>query len=292
MVIHKRVSSFLASFLLLVLFVLPALTVARGGQTTSTTALTNDDVIKMVQAKLPDGVIVAKIKSSACGFDTGTDALIKLKQEGVSEPVLAAMAGCASPAPVGTPPALNDPDADHPSGIYYLQQRPNGPSMTELEPTVYSGGKSGGFWKTRMTYGIAKSKWTSVVHGGRAALRITEARPTFYFYFDVKNSGLSTSGTWGMGASSADEFLLAKMEEKKDEREVIMGQVNAFGASMGTSSKEVISFDAQKIRPGVYKVQPRTDLDSGEYCFYYGGSAQAMGATGGKLFDFGINPAE
>src|SRR5258708_39177150 len=40
-----------------------------GGQSTST-GLTNDDIIKLVQAKLPDSIVIAKIKSSTCDFDT------------------------------------------------------------------------------------------------------------------------------------------------------------------------------------------------------------------------------
>jgi hypothetical protein len=57
----------------------------------SSEALTNADVIRMVEAKLPDGVIVSKIKGSACKLDTSTDALIKLKQAGASDTVLQAV---------------------------------------------------------------------------------------------------------------------------------------------------------------------------------------------------------
>jgi hypothetical protein len=53
--------------------------------------LTDDDIIKMAQLKLPDSVIIAKIKSSACAFDTSVDGLSKLKQAGVSDAVLQAM---------------------------------------------------------------------------------------------------------------------------------------------------------------------------------------------------------
>src|SRR5712691_5713180 len=62
---------------------------ARDGQS-SPGCLTNDDIIKLVQAKLPDSVVIAKIKSSTCEFDTTTDALIKLKGAGASDPVLQA----------------------------------------------------------------------------------------------------------------------------------------------------------------------------------------------------------
>lgn len=38
--------------------------------------------------------------------------------------------------------------------------------------------------------------------------------------------------------------------------------------------------------------QPAWILEPGEYCFRYPASTQAVGAKGGKLFNFGINPAE
>lgn len=53
--------------------------------------LTNDNVLKLVKAKLPESVIIKKIANSNCAFDTDPDALIKLKQAGVSEGVINAM---------------------------------------------------------------------------------------------------------------------------------------------------------------------------------------------------------
>ncbi|MGA3260230.1 MAG: hypothetical protein ABSE35_15215 [Bryobacteraceae bacterium] len=63
-------------------------TAASGGAT-----LQNQDVIKMVKAGLDDSLIIAKIGSSKCQFDTSTDALIQLKQSGVSAIVLKAIVG-------------------------------------------------------------------------------------------------------------------------------------------------------------------------------------------------------
>jgi hypothetical protein len=45
----------------------------------------------MVKAGLDDTLIIAKISSSKCQFDTSTDALIQLKQSGVSAAVLKAI---------------------------------------------------------------------------------------------------------------------------------------------------------------------------------------------------------
>ena len=61
---------------------------ASGGAT-----LRNEDVIKMAKAGFDDAIIIAKIGSSKCQFDTSTDALIQLKQSGVSAAVLKAIVG-------------------------------------------------------------------------------------------------------------------------------------------------------------------------------------------------------
>ncbi len=71
----------------------------------------NDDVIKMVQAKLPDSILIAKIKSSTCDFDTSPDALIKLKRAGVSDIVLNAIVEAPPPSSnlSDTPESPNTP---------------------------------------------------------------------------------------------------------------------------------------------------------------------------------------
>jgi TonB family protein len=69
------------------------LTAAQGGQTseTRTNALTNKDVLEMLQAGLPQEVVIAKIKSSACNLDTSPTALKELKAANVPEEVILAM---------------------------------------------------------------------------------------------------------------------------------------------------------------------------------------------------------
>jgi hypothetical protein len=47
----------------------------------------------MAKAGFDDGLIIAKINGSKCEFDTSPDALIGLKQSGVSTAVLKAMVG-------------------------------------------------------------------------------------------------------------------------------------------------------------------------------------------------------
>jgi hypothetical protein len=61
------------------------------GPAPSGAMLQNEDVIKMAKAGFDDSIIIAKIGSSRCQFDTSTDALILLKQSGVSAAVIRAI---------------------------------------------------------------------------------------------------------------------------------------------------------------------------------------------------------
>lgn len=54
--------------------------------------LTNEDIIDMIKAKMSNGVILAKIKSSRCNFNSSTKALVALKNAGASDTVLQAVA--------------------------------------------------------------------------------------------------------------------------------------------------------------------------------------------------------
>ena len=64
--------------------------------------LTNDSVIQMVKAGLPEAVVIAKIKSTSTKFDLKTDSLVSLKKAGVSDKVLEAMVAAGSGAASST----------------------------------------------------------------------------------------------------------------------------------------------------------------------------------------------
>ncbi len=58
------------------------------------------EVVTLVEAKLPDAVVVKKIQESGKKFDLSADDLIKLKKSGASEAVMLSMMGMrAAPAP-------------------------------------------------------------------------------------------------------------------------------------------------------------------------------------------------
>jgi hypothetical protein len=278
---------------------------AQDGAKQNEEVLTNESVITMTKAGLSNVIIVSKIRSSKTNFNVNTSELMRLKRERISDDVLSAMldasnstAGKVSQTGAGdsTKTDPNDPLSAHEAGIYLLQESEGQKQMLQLEPSISTQSKSGGFLASAMTYGIAKIKSKAVLANGNARLQIARPRPVFYFYFEVKNSGLSNSGNvYASSSTSPNEFVLVKMEEKKSSRELIVGQMNAFGAQSGTMDKYARPFDYEKVAPGVYKVTPRIDLADGEYGFFYGGSTPiatygffGAGASP-KIFDFGIN---
>jgi hypothetical protein len=285
-----------------VLTLVPAASAQNG--TSSEEVLTNEKVITMVKAGLFSGIIVNKIRSSKTNFNTSTDELVRLQQSRVPAEIINAMVEAtttastitsrtgAGDASKGDP---NDPASAHEAGIYLFESKDRQRLVTQLEPSISTQSKSGGFFKSAMTYGIAKIKSKAVIANNSARLQLNSVRPVFYFYFEVKNAGLSNSGNAYSGSStSPNEFVLVKMDQKKNARELIVGQANLFGAESGTLDKYSRPFDYEKLAPGVYKVTPRSDLDDGEYGFFYGGSTPiaAYGYFGAgispKIFDFGI----
>ncbi|MEP6778884.1 MAG: CsgG/HfaB family protein [Gemmatimonadaceae bacterium] len=65
------------------------------GSAPEVAAMTNKDVIDMVKAKLSDAIILTKIRSAPCKYDSSTAALIALSQAGVSEQVILAVTDAA-----------------------------------------------------------------------------------------------------------------------------------------------------------------------------------------------------
>ena len=294
--------------------------------TVASKRVTIDDVIAMVGAGVSNEVIIAELKKANQAFDLSTGDLIRLKKAGVSDSVLKVMidpratptsstpeAGAArQPSTPGFPYAnpsgatpssgsgyagdANDPLAPHDSGIYlYTKDREGKPVMIPLERAAYQGTKTGGILASAMTYGIAKAKMKAVIPGPRAEIRVNDSSPVFYFYFDDKQAGLGKTSYFGVGnLSNPNQFALLKLEVDKSNRETIIGQFSALGASSGSDEKAMIPFRSERIRPGLYKVVVE-GVKAGEYCFLASGprimaGAYGAGAVGAAdIFDFGVS---
>lgn len=229
--------------------------------------LTNDSVVQMVKAGLPEAVVIAKIKSTATKFDLKTDSLVNLKKAGVSDKVLEAMvaAGSGSPTagamPAAPAPAVAAGALKNQDVIYQLV----GDRYVEMFATSAN-------LETNMAFFQSKSE--VVLEGRKAQYRTTEKRPVF----------LSTY-------SSTDAPLVRlKPGDAHNDRNLKIGSgaFMPFGGTqkMGVRNEDKIAISIDRDPRGFYRVTPAAPLLPGEYGFIL---ATGFGAGSGKVYDFGVD---
>jgi hypothetical protein len=230
--------------------------------------LTNDSVIQMVKAGLPEAVVIAKIKSTATKFDLKTDSLVSLKKAGITDKVLEAMVAAGSgssstpsampapPAPAVAAGALKNQDV-----IYQLL----GGKYVEMFATSAN-------LETNMAFFQSKSE--VVLEGRKAQYRITEKQPVF----------LST-----YSSTDAPLVRLKPGDEHNDRNlKIGSGAFMPFGGTqkMGVRNEDKIAVTIERDARGFYRVTPTAPLAPGEYGFIL---ATGFGAGSGKVYDFGVD---
>jgi hypothetical protein len=311
---------FLVEIISVALFFVIVCSIATNAQESPVQPVTINDVIAMKQAGLSDDLVIAKIKASNKPANLSTDDLIALKKQNISDAVIKTlMDPSAAPTqaltsaqianrllnvnPSGATPASgdstlsnpDDPMTPHDSGIWILSTNSSGKShMTMLERAAYQGTKTGGFFTSAITYGAVKAKTKAILPGNAASIRTSQGKPVFYFYFEDKEAGLGRGGFFAGGnISNPNQFALLKLNVEKHDRSTEIGAFSMWGASSGSQEKSMVAFKADRLAPGLYKVETNNDLAPGEYCFVATSSvagAYGSGATfAHDLFDFGVD---
>ena len=254
----------------LTLVLVAALSLSLPGATSlAQEVLTNDSVIQMVKAGLPEAVVIAKIKSTSTKFDLKTDSLVSLKKAGVSDKVLEAMVAAGSGAAPSTAAATPAPPAPALAAgalktqdvIYQLV----GGKFVELFATSAN-------LETNMAFFQSKSE--VVVEGKKAQYRTSDKQPVF----------LSTY-------SSTDAPLVRlKPGDDHNDRNLKIGSgaFMPFGGTqkMGVRNEDKVPVTIERDPRGFYKVTPSAALPPGEYGFIL---ATGFGAGSGKIYDFGVD---
>lgn len=214
--------------------------------------LTNESIVSMVKAGLPETVIAAKIRASKTKFDTGTEALIALKQAGVPDRVLEAMvAPAAVPATpsaqgIGAPTRPGDSaTADPYPKLYHLA----GSNAMELR-------RVRGEYETNAYVLFGKSQ--VVFPRPRAEYRISERQPVFY------------------SPSPDAQVTLVRLEPGKEDRNLPMGIMHVGKVWAGTQKngppeKVTVKVTTTMDPRGGTRIELVEPLQPGEYGFLFSG---------------------
>lgn len=247
------------SLALLTLLVLAPAAHAQDGK-----KFTNEQVLKMLKAELPESTIILAIEADPEHLDTSVDGLIALKEGGASKAVLDAIVTAknkpaAAPAPA-QPAALTET-----------------PNFNQVVAVV--GGQrvslmQGGQMKASIVP-FAGSKMRQVFNGARSPARLQSGDIAFELFI--------------MSNMRPEETVFLVLPElKKDERRVETMRAGGFMVvSTSSGKKELVPVKYEKVgeanMPGMsapkYRLTPETKLAPGEYVLM----------ANHQFFDFGVD---
>jgi hypothetical protein len=211
--------------------------------------MTNADVLKMVNARLPESTIVMAIGSAEPDFDTSPDALIQLANQGVPPAVIEAMLGTGKSGGKSSSGAVAAGGFD-PEKII-LVDGDKSSTMRYLIPDLRTGARALGFG------GIASY---AVLRGTRASTRIESEQPEFILAVPEN-------------AQPESYYAIVNFAVRKNRsREILIGG-GYMGYSTGVPQDRVIAtvaqaLDDQSTAPEdvvLYSVKPSAPMPPGEY---------------------------
>ena len=268
----------------------------------------NNTIIKMYSSKLSDKIILQKINTNLCKFDVSTDALIELKQNGISDEIVNLMVDKQTKnenIKEQNTNSNNDGKGYYfkSSGIYFKK----GKEYVLLDQTIVTSSTG--------SAGLTNVKYLSQIEGKEANYLFNEL-PSFYFNFITEKKELNNSNAnppssnndpmqtylnaigvnQNQSATSPNEFKLVKLKVSKGKREYLSGKINALGkVDFSIGDKYLVSFKYEKVSENTYKVILPSDLKPGEYCFLYlNNNANnnpillQMNKNSNKVYDFGF----
>lgn len=233
-------------------------------------ALTNDAIVKMVKAGMSESLILSMVNQQPGNYSTKVDDLIALKQAGVGDKIVAAMAAKATGASPSAAPATSTAALTMEIGVYSKK----GDSWTEVLPEVVNW-KTGGSLKSLASAGIVKKDLNGNITGPGS--RNSVKSPLDFLI--VAAEGVSIT-----------EYQLIRLRTNKEYREfrtVTGGILNQQSGAM----RDMVPFEGKKLSPRTFSVVLPNNLGAGEYGFLSPGAVGASGnsqAQIGKMYTFRI----
>ena len=206
-------------------------------------ALDNAAIVKLAHASLGESLIVQTIHASPGHYDTSTDALIALKQAGVTDKEIGAMiARNAAPAPAPASGAATYgptlPAGVDEIGVYYQQK--DAPTWTQFSPEIVNY-KSGGALKSFASQGIVKPDQNGHLNGPSAKVALPHPVQILIY---------APEGT------APNEYQLLKFRVHANNREFRSETGGVFHSSSG-AQRDSVEFTFQQDRSAPLHPHPR-----------------------------------
>lgn len=249
----------------LAIFCLVFLAVLSPVAQTQSKPLTNGDVVQMTKAGFDEVTILKAIETAQPGFDTSVEALLALKESGVSQPVITAILTASQPkaAPEEVPSSYVNLATE--PGVYAVVKD----SVVEIEPEVVAW-RSPGFAKS--LFGLFPGQTFGQVRGPvESSLRLSAP-----LEFMIR----CPEGT------AVTEYQLLRLDQNDGRREFLAVTNGALNSS-ASAEKHAVSFESEKVAPRTYRVK-LAPLKKGEYGFLPPGTTAGNVGTSGKIYSFAI----
>jgi hypothetical protein len=229
-------------------------------------SLTNDSIVRMVKAGLGDDLILQTINAQPGHYTLDADAMVALKQAGVSDRVITGMVNKVrrqlTPGPVAPVmlPVVNE------VGVYYKDR--NG-TWVAMEPEIVHI-KSGGFIKSTLTQGIIKEDRNGHLNGREAKLTL-QAPVQFLIYAPE-----------GVSAAEYDLLRFRLNSNSREFRTLTGGVIH----STSGAQRDEVPFAAEKTAPRTYEFTVDHKVGGGEFGILPPGTGNVT--NGGKIYTFAI----
>lgn len=267
-----------------------------------------EEVCKLAQAGLSEDLILALVRKEGKPFPLTASQVLQLKRAAVSDNVIKVMldptaevqpvaplippelpaesspapdastsAAASSPAPATAIPnaaaAAATVPAPEETGIYWLK---DGRELVRIEGKALSNVRTGSMLTHSITMGVKRMQINAQIRGPRAEHRIRERQPQFYMYLPEE--------------ASAGDYLLLRLVQREDVRQLEVGQSRFFKAHAGVDHSREVDFTVQRLKPRLYLVAPKSSLEPGEYGFYPAAGSSELKKPTGRIYDFGVDP--
>lgn len=235
-------------------------------QTKAPKTLTNDSIVRMVKAGLGDDLILQTIAAQPANYTTDADALVALKEAGVSDRIITGIVTKARRRLIEAREAAVVVPEVNEIGVYYKDRTGN---WVPIEPEIVHI-KSGGFIKSTVTRGIIKPDKNGHLNGRES--KLTLQRPIQFLIYVPEGV-------------SANEYDLLRFRLNSDSREFRTLTGGVFH-STGGADRDEIPFKPSRTAPRIYQFTLDEKVPGGEFGILPPGTGNVT--NGGKIYTFAI----